>query len=115
MTSEPTSQSPVPSDDVVVRDHEAAHRFEVLVGDEVAGFLKYRAVDGPLHAFDHTEVQPRFEGRGLAARLATEALDAARDRGWTVLPYCPYVRAYLDRHPDYVDLVPADRRAEFGL
>jgi len=102
-------------DNVAVRDHEAAHRFEVWVGDDLAGFLKYRAVDGPLHAFDHTEVEPRYEGHGLAGRLVTEALDAARGRGWTVLPYCPYVRGFLGRHPEYADLVPDDRKAEFGL
>jgi predicted GNAT family acetyltransferase len=104
-----------PLDDVAVRDHEAAHRFEVWVGDDLAGFLKYRALDGTLHAFDHTEVEPRYEGRGLAGRLVTEALDATRKRGWTLLPYCPYVREFLGKHREYADLVPGDRKAEFGL
>ncbi|HEX4699761.1 MAG TPA: GNAT family N-acetyltransferase [Actinomycetes bacterium] len=109
------SPEQAPPGEVVVLDHEAAHRFEIWVGDDLAGFLKYRAVDDPLHAFDHTEVEPRHEGRGLAARLVTEALDSARERGWALLPYCPYVREFLGKHPEYVDLVPDDRRAEFGL
>jgi predicted GNAT family acetyltransferase len=101
--------------DVAVRDHEAAHRVEIWVGDDLAGFLKYRALDGSLHAFDHTEVEPRYEGHGLAGRLVTEALDTARERGWTILPYCPYVRSYLAKHREYADLVPDDRKAEFDL
>jgi uncharacterized protein len=109
------SEQTAPLDDVAVRDQEAAHRFEIWVGDDLAGFLKYRAVDGPLHAFDHTEVQPRYEGHGLAGRLVTETLEAARERGWTLLPYCPYVREFIGKHPEYADLVPDDRKAEFGL
>jgi uncharacterized protein len=104
-----------PLGDAVVVDHEAAHRFEIWVGDDLAGFLKYRTVDGPLHAYDHTEVEPRYEGQGLAGRLVTEALDAARERRWGLLPYCPYVREFLAKHPEYADLVPDDRKAEFGL
>jgi uncharacterized protein len=110
-----SSEDAAPPGDVVVLDHEAAHRFEIWVGDDLAGFLKYRAADGPLYAFDHTEVEPRYEGHGLAARLVTEALDAARERGWALLPYCPYVREFLGKHPEYADLVPGDRKAEFGL
>jgi GNAT superfamily N-acetyltransferase len=68
-----------------------------------------------LYAFDHTEVEPRYEGHGLAGRLVTEALDTARERGWALLPYCPYVREFLGKHPEYADLVPGDRKAEFGL
>ncbi|HEY4314913.1 MAG TPA: GNAT family N-acetyltransferase [Actinomycetes bacterium] len=109
-----SSGDAAPLGDVVVLDHEAAHRFEIWVGDDLAGFLKYRA-DGPSHAFDHTEVEPRYEGHGLAARLVTEALDAARDRGWALLPYCPYVREFLGKHREYADLVPDERKAEFGL
>jgi predicted GNAT family acetyltransferase len=110
-----SSEQAAPLDDVAVRDREAGHRFEIWVGDDLAGFLKYRVVEGSLHAFDHTEVEPRYEGHGLAGQLVTQALDAARERGWTLLPYCPYVREFLVKHREYADLVPADRTAEFGL
>ena len=66
-------------------------------------------------AFDHTEIKPQFEHRGLAGQLIEEALAAARDRGWAVLPECPFVRAHLQKHPELVDLVPADERVVFGL
>ena len=104
-----------PADEITVRDNPSAHRFEVWVGDRLAGFAKYRHVDGNTWAFDHTEVGPPFEGRGLADRLVTAALDDVRARGGSVLPYCPYVRAWLGRHPAYVDLVPAGVRERFGL
>jgi len=103
------------ADGVSVRDAPAAHRFEVWVGDELAGFATYRLLEGSTYAFDHTEVGPPFEGRGLADVLVTAALDEVRSRSGSVLPYCPYVRAWLARHPAYVDLVPADDRDRFGL
>ena len=102
-------------DDIDVRDHPAAHRFEVWVGDERAGFTHYVDRGNGVVAFDHTEIKPEFEHRGLAGRLIGEALAAARDRGWAVLPECPFVRAYLEQHPELVDLVPADERVVFGL
>jgi predicted GNAT family acetyltransferase len=104
-----------PVNDVTVRDNRAAHRYEVWVGDELAGYATYRQLDGSVWAFDHTEVGPPFEGRGLADRLVTGALDDVRSRGGSVLPYCPYVRAWLGRNPAYVGLVPADERERFGL
>jgi len=112
MTAEAVGQN---ADDVTVRDNPAVHRFEVWVGDQLAGFATYRLLDGSVYAFDHTEVGPPFEGRGLADRLVMAALGEVRSRGGSVLPYCPYVRAWLDRHPDYVDLVPSDQRGRFGL
>ena len=107
-----------PADDVSVRDHPAAHRCEIWVGDERAGLTVYDDRGGGVVAFTHTEIEPRFEHRGLAGRLIAEALDTAHDRGWQVLPECPFVRAYLQKHPDnpdYADLVPAAARATFGL
>lgn len=104
-----------PVEDVEVRDNAAAHRFELWVGDALACVLRYRVTGDGERALDHTEVEPRFEGQGLARRLVGEVLDRARHDGWSVLPYCPYVRSYLDKHPAYADLVPVERRADFGL
>jgi predicted GNAT family acetyltransferase len=103
------------TDEVSVRDRPAAQRFEVWVGDERAGFTHYVDRGGGVVAFVHTEIDPRFEHRGLAGRLIDEALAAARERGWAVLPECPFVRAHLEKHPELVDLGPADERAVFGL
>lgn len=104
-----------PVEDVTVRDNPAVQRFEVWVGDERVGLSWYEPRGGDVYAFVHTEVEPRFEGRGLAARLVGEALTTAAERGWSVLPHCPYVRRYVGTHREHAALVPPDRRPEFGL
>jgi predicted GNAT family acetyltransferase len=97
-----------------VVDNAVADRFEVLVDGEVAGFAEYQRTTSSV-AFTHTEIDSAFEGQGLGSTLARGALGAARDAGFAVLPFCPFIRGYIQRHPAYHDLVPADRRAEFGL
>ena len=99
---------------IVVADAPERKRFEVTVDGELAGFLVYRSRKGLL-ALIHTEVEDRFKGRGLGGRLARFALEKARADGLAVLPFCPFVNEWLKRHPEYVDLVPADYRANFNL
>ena len=101
------------SERTVVENLEAS-RFEIRVDGELAGFADYRAEDGAL-AFTHTVVEDAYEGQGVGSALARGALDAVRERGGQVLPYCPFVRGWIAQHPDYVDLVPADERERFGL
>ena len=80
--------------EVSFADAPEAERYEVRVGDELAGFAQYRQRPG-LIAFVHTEVDDRFEGRGLGGRLIAFALDDARRRDLAVLPFCPFVNAYI--------------------
>jgi predicted GNAT family acetyltransferase len=89
-------------------------RFEIRVDGEVAGFAEYRRRPG-LIAFIHTLIDPRFEGQGLASQLVRTALSEARSQGLSVLPFCPFVRAYIAGHTQYLDLVPEDMRAKFEL
>lgn len=105
-----------PPDDapVSVRDEPGKKRFEIWVGDELAGFTVYRP-RGEVYTFPHTEVDPAFGGRGLASILIKFALDDMKSRGIAVLPDCPFVRRYISRHSDYLDLVPADARARYDL
>lgn len=97
-----------------VTDNAAASRFEIEVDGEVAGYAEYHR-RGTAISFTHTVVTPAFEGRGVGSALVRGALDAARADGAAVLPFCPFVREWIGKHPEYTDLVPADRRAEFGL
>jgi predicted GNAT family acetyltransferase len=99
---------------VTVADVPERGQFEIAVADEPAGFAVYQRLGHTL-AFTHTEIDDRFEGQGLGGRLISFALDSARGAGADVLPYCPFVRDYVERHPAYLDLVPARRRSEFGL
>ena len=97
-----------------VVDNPGASRFEVLVADSVAGFAEYHR-SGPSIAFTHTVIEPGHQGHGLGSLLAKGALNAASAAGASVLPFCPFIRGYIQRHPAYLDLVPADRRAQFAL
>jgi predicted GNAT family acetyltransferase len=100
--------------DPKVVDNPEAGRFEVLVDGAAAGFAEYRRTTSAV-AFTHTVIDPAYEGRGLGSALARGALDATREAGSPVLPFCPFIRSYIQRHPDYLDLVPVERRAEFAL
>ena len=107
------SDRPDPAD-AVVADNPERQRYEVTVDGALAGFAQYRARPG-LIAFIHTEIDDAFEGRGLGGRLVSFALDDARRQGLEVLPFCPFVESYIQRHPEYVELVPAAQRQRFGL
>jgi predicted GNAT family acetyltransferase len=88
--------------------------FEILVGDETAGFTEYRRRPGRI-SFLHTWIEPRFEGQGLGSELVGTALVEARAQRLAVLPFCPFVRAHIAAHTEYLDLVPPTMRAKFEL
>ena len=93
-----------PEDDVRVVDAPEANRYELYLGDELAGFVDYGTQPGLLTAL-HAEVDSAYEGRGLGSQLVGGMLDDIRARELRVLPVCPFVRAYVERHPEYADLV----------
>lgn len=106
----PTVNDPAPT---VVDDVDAS-RFEILVDGDVAGFAEYRRDAGRLE-LTHTVIDPTSEGQGLGSVLILAALDAARGEGLSVLPFCPLVREVMQRHPEYVELVPPEQRQRFKL
>ncbi|MEU7749105.1 GNAT family N-acetyltransferase [Nonomuraea sp. NPDC049158] len=91
---------------VEIVDNAERSRFEILVDGTVAGFADYRLLPTKI-VFTHTEVLPEHEGQGLAGKLVGYALDMSRDTGLRVVPLCPYVVKYIERHPQYKDLVDA--------
>ena len=93
-----------------VVDEPDQHRYEIRLGEDLAGFAIYHRRGGKAY-FVHTEIDPAFEGKGLGSTLAKGALDAERALGEPVVPLCPFIRAYIDRHPEYADLVDHDMLA----
>jgi predicted GNAT family acetyltransferase len=91
---------------MTVTDRPDQLRYEIEVDGEVAGFLLYRREPGVLELV-HTDVDPKWEGKGVGAALVKGALDDVRARGLKMRPYCPFVAAYIRRHPEYDDLVAA--------
>jgi predicted GNAT family acetyltransferase len=102
------------TDDPDVVDIDARHRYEIRVDGATGGYAEYHR-HGASISFVHTVVEDAYAGKGLAGRLARAALDDARARELAVLPFCPFIRGWIAKHPEYVDLVPEGRRAQFDL
>jgi hypothetical protein len=94
-------------EDSVVADAPEAERYELRLAGKLIGAAAYHR-RGNRIAFTHTEVDEAHEGRGFAAHLAKGALDDARRQGLEVVPLCPFIAAYIKRHPEYEDLVAPD-------
>ncbi len=90
--------------DVEVIDVPDLQRFEIHIDGARAGLADYY-VQGGVMSITHTETNPQLQGRGIAARLVHEVLDEARARGLTVRPICWYVAQYINRNPEYTDLL----------
>jgi predicted GNAT family acetyltransferase len=102
-----------PMPDVRVVDNQERRQYELWVGDQQAGYISYGVKPGAV-VLIHTEVDPKYEGQGLGSQLVRGALDDIRSRGMRLIPLCPFVRAYLERHPEQRDLVGDGRNAEGG-
>ncbi|GGB46778.1 N-acetyltransferase [Flexivirga endophytica] len=96
------------TDDIPVRDNLDQSRYEARIGGLLAGFAVYRLSEGRI-TFVHTEVDPKFESKGVGSAIARYALDEVRSTGErSVVPDCPFIKAWIDRHPDYQSLVRQD-------
>ena len=97
---------------IVARHNPERHRYELLDGDAVIGktlYMPFHDAAGPLRIFYHTRVNDSHAGQGLASQLARAALDGTRKAGARVVPVCPYIKAYLGKHPEYGDIVVTPR------
>ncbi len=92
---------------MTVRDNPDELRYELIDGQRVVGEIRYRREPGVV-VLVHTEVDPALEGQGLASELVEGAFRDLRARGLRVVPFCPYVRAWLRRHPEEADIVGRD-------
>ena len=93
------------SDTVHVTDNADRNRYEARLDGELAGFAEYQLTD-QLIVFTHTEVHRVHEGKGVGSALARFALDDVREHGGRrVLAICPFIKAWMLRHPAYADLL----------
>jgi predicted GNAT family acetyltransferase len=90
--------------ETTVRDVPEESRYEIRDGDRVVGLAAYRR-RGDTTVFTHTEVDPDAGQDGLGSTLVRAALDDVRSRGGSVVPRCSFVRGWIERHPEYADLV----------
>ena len=102
--SDDKPESPEP----VVTDNTDRHRFEISVAGRVAGFVDYERREGEVE-MTHAEIHDGHEGEGLGSILVAAALDAVRADGLLVVPTCPFVAKYVQRHDEYADLVAPGR------
>jgi predicted GNAT family acetyltransferase len=84
-------------------NNKADHRFELVVEGHLAA--AYYKVDGNVITFIHTEVPPELGGKGAGSRLVQGALDQVRGQGMQVIADCPFVKAWIGKHPEYKDLL----------
>jgi predicted GNAT family acetyltransferase len=96
-----------------VTDNTELRRFEIRLDGELAGFSEYHHA-GDIIVFTHTEVDPRFRGKGVGTALVRGALENVRSRGFGVRPRCPMVRNFISEHAEYRELVPEAERAQLG-
>ncbi|WP_433467907.1 GNAT family N-acetyltransferase [Spirillospora sp. CA-128828] len=87
-----------------ITDNAGKSRYEIRLDGDLAGFAQYKLGECAV-TFTHTEVDPAFEGKGVGGSLARGALDDVRGRGLSVVPRCPFIKKWIDKHPDYQDLV----------
>lgn len=89
---------------VTVTDNPAQHRYEAYVDSKLAGYLEYEQTDTTT-VFPHTKVFPENEGQGVGSALVRHALDLVRADGTRkAVPVCPFVKAWIDKHPEYKDV-----------
>jgi hypothetical protein len=98
----------VRNEDPVI-DNQARSRFEIRTGGHLAELIYHR--NGDRLALIHTEVPEELEGEGIGGRLVTAAIDRAAREGLTIVPFCPFARSWLQRHPDVAGRVTIDWRA----
>ena len=96
--------SPPPETKIEIVDVPEDSRFELRVDGVRAGFMDY-AIRGDTFTAIHTEVDPAYGGQGLGERLVRHVLEMVRDTGMALRPVCPFVKAFLQKHHEYDDLV----------
>jgi predicted GNAT family acetyltransferase len=94
--------------DRAVRDNKQEHRFEMMLGEGKMAFIQYRQAGEGVLALTHAEVPEEFEGRGIGNALVKRTFELVRAEELKIIPACPFVAAYLRRHPEYTSLAASE-------
>ena len=99
------ASAPTESTDAMTTSfNEELSRVDAHVGDTLIGFAAYEVCDDGSYSFHHTEVFEEYSGHGYGKELAAGVMDSARERGVKVAPTCPFLRKYMDAHPETQDI-----------
>jgi predicted GNAT family acetyltransferase len=110
MTTDESTEGPaqLPTDRPAldIRDVPERHRYEARLGEggRLAALISYELSETWM-ALLHTEVQDGFEGQGIGSHLVQWVIDDLRSRGLSLIPRCPFVVAWLERHPEQHDVL----------
>lgn len=96
-------------DDITFDHDEERETFEAIIGNERA-VLEYRGNKEGKFFITHTEVPPALQGKGIAGILVKHVFDYIRENNMRMIPVCPYVKSYLKKHPEHMDLVASGIR-----
>lgn len=99
---------------LALKNNDPLHRYEAFDADVLVGYSEYNLLSDSI-MFTHTEVLPEHEGKGVGGFIAAGVLDDARRQGKHVIPACPFIAAYLRKHPEYLDLVKPEIRRAFKV
>ena len=100
---------------ISILKNDELNRFEIYSDGELAGFAEFK-VENQMISYTHTEIDPRFGGKGLGSKLIKEALDEALEQNLEVAPYCSFVSAYIKKSGEkYLHLVPEGKLVKFDL
>ncbi|NDW10523.1 GNAT family N-acetyltransferase [Dysgonomonas sp. 520] len=89
----------------IIKHNPNENRFEALLDNKVVGFVTFFMREDNTVVVPHTEVNSEHEGKGIAGELTKALLNYIKGQGYRVKPLCPYTKVYIDRHPEYQDLL----------
>jgi hypothetical protein len=87
-----------------VADNKQEQRFELTLDEGKIAFIQYAQADEGVYELTHTEVPDEFEGQGIGSRLVKGTFEIMREENLRMIPTCPFISRYLQRHPEYQSL-----------
>jgi uncharacterized protein len=102
------------TDTIVIENNTEKQQYEAKQDGKVIAFAEYRPI-GTSIMFTHTEVDEKLEGKGVGSKLIRFALEDTKAKGMTAIPMCPFVKIFIQRHKDFIDVVHPAHRKVFGM